>query len=428
VLVSACKSSSDDAAANSAGTNTQTTGNTTASITSGNTAGATTANTTGGTAANTTGAGTDSTGGTGVGTNTTGGTGPDTNVSLLDAGLSHAGTPINSLAETANDPLVLASGRDRVATLPNSPAIIFEVVRNQGSIAGQDYCNSLGAQYNSCSVVNLHIKDSDGSLNDNTWKLYFHSTRRVLQATSNEFNVTHVNGDLHYLSPNDQFTGFAGGVKSIKLVTEYNHLVETDFQPRYWIARGGNVNIIANTDNDTDESAYAMDIVGDNRFEFVGEANPISTSTVRFDRNSDIASAASAIATDRIATRIVPRPTSVTPGTGALDISTGFSFAGLDLPAASIAALQSRQAQFMSTNPGVSLTSSIDASLAANSYRLNVTATGITIAASDQSMLCLRWYSQALHQYRWSTLPTTHDSSFVACTLMLHVTFIHWIQ
>jgi len=392
-LLGACDSSSNnDAAADSAGDSMQTAGSTTAS----NTAGSTTDGTTASTAGTTTGNGSDTAGGTGVGTDT-GGTGPDNNVSLLDAGLSHAGTPINSVAEIANDPQVLASGRDRAATLADSPAIIFEVVRNQGTSAGLD-CSALGAQYNSCSIVNLHIKDSDGSLSDSAWKLFFHSTRRILQATSNEFNVAHVNGDLHYVSPNDQFAGFAGGVKSIKLVTEYNHLVETDFQPRYWIARGGNTILIANTDNDTDESAYAMDIVGDNRFEYVGETNQIATSTIRYDRNSAITSAASTIAAERIASRIVPQPTSVVQGAGTLDISAGFSFAGIDLPAASIAALQSRQAQFMNTNAGVSLAASIDATVPANSYRLNVTATGITIAASDQSMLCLNTVNRHYRQ------------------------------
>jgi len=204
--------------------------------------------------------------------------------------------------------------------------------------------------------------------------------------TSNAFDVTHVNGDLYYVSPNEQFAGFAGGVRSIKLITEYNHLAESDFQPRYWIARGGNASVIANTDFDTNESEYAMDIVGDNRFEFVGESNPIATSNVRFDRNSNLSSVAIPDA-GSVASRIIPKPTSTILSPGTLDISSGFSFAAMNLPAASINALQARQAQFMSTNAGVSLNSSIDASLSANSYRLTVTATGITIAASDQSML-----------------------------------------
>jgi len=315
-----------------------------------------------------------------------GGTLPGANVSLLDSGLSHSGTPIKLVPEVTNDPQVLSSGQNRVAALPTSPAIIFEVVRNQGTAAGLD-CSALGAQYNSCSIVNLHIKDSDGSLDDKAWRLYFHSTRRILQAASNEFNVSHLNGDLHYVSPNDQFTGFGGGVKSIKIITEYNHLVETDFQPRYWIARGGNTSVITNTDNDTDESAYAMDITGDNRFEFVGENNAIATSSTRFDRNAEELSASFQMTPELIASRIVPRPNFVTPTPGSLDIGSGFSFAELDLPAASIAALQTRQAQFMSTNAGVPLEASIVAPAEEDSYELRITPTGIKLTATSEAML-----------------------------------------
>lgn len=323
---------------------------------------------------------------TGTNTGTDTGAGPDNTTSLLASGLSHTGTPIASVAEIANDPLVLASGQTRAATLPNSPGIIFEVVNNQGTSLGIE-CSNLGAQYNACSVVNLHVNDATGSLDDNGWKLYFHSTRRILEVASNEFNVTHVNGDLHYVAPNAQFSGFGGGVKSIKMITEFNHLVETDFQPRYWIARGNDAQIIANTDEETDESAYAMDITGNNRFEFVGEGNAIATPAIRYDRNSDVATRAASINAATLASRIIPKPANVTVSSGSLDIGAGFSFASLDLPANSISALQTRQAQFMNTSAGVPLQASIDASMAASSYTLDVTASGIVIAASDESML-----------------------------------------
>jgi len=309
--------------------------------------------------------------------------GPDTNVSLLAAGLSHSGTPIPSVAEVANDPQVLASGQTRAAALPNSPGIIFEVVSNQGTSLGLN-CSALGAQYNACSVVNLHVSDAGGSLDDNGWKLYFHSTRRILQVTSDEFGVTHVNGDLHYLAPNAQFSGFGGGVKSVKMITEFNHLVETDFQPRYWIARGNDAQIIANTDEETNENAYAMDITGNNRFEFVGEENPIATPALRFDSNSGVNARSAALATADIDARIVPKPTSITRSSGNLNVGAGFSFAALDLPAESINALQARQSQFMSLNPNVNLDGDIDVTLAPNTYTLTTRADGISITARDQ--------------------------------------------
>ncbi len=389
LALTACSSSSGT---DSNPDNSTTTGTTTGSTTEGTSTGSTgeTTTSTNGSTTNDSGgndsggndsAGNDSGGNDSAGNTTTGGT-----VSLLDSGLSHTGTPVDSVAATANDPLILKSGQDRAASIPTSPAVIYEVVQNQVD-TNVIPCAALGAQYNACSVVNIHIKDSNGELNDTAWKLFFHSTRRILQIASNEFSLSHVNGDLHYLAPNEQFAGFSGGVKSVKLITEFSHLVETDFQPRYWIARNGSAELIRNTDDDTNENAYAMEITGNNRFEFVGETNPIATSMNRFDRNSALLTRMSTVSANETASRIIPKPTSTVVGAGSLDIGAGFSFANLDLPAASINALQNRQTQFMSSNAGVSLQSSIDSTMPADTYSLSVNANGIDIVASNEAML-----------------------------------------
>ena len=179
-----------------------------------------------------------STGGDGnTGTNTAGsttgtGTGTGTGNGVPgDADLSHAGTPILTQTADATDPLFSAVGRNRVAGLPNDLAVIYEVVENHGPDANED-CKALGAQYASCSVTNLHIKDAAGILSDGNWRLYFHSIRRILRVDSNEFTVAHVNGDLNYVEPTAGFSGFDDGAKTIKLITENSHLIETDFMPR----------------------------------------------------------------------------------------------------------------------------------------------------------------------------------------------------
>jgi hexosaminidase len=323
-------------------------------------------------------------GSTDNGTNTGG---PDTNASLLDAGLSHSGTAIASVPATQNDPLVLQTGADRVAALSDSLAIMYEVATNQGTSVGLQ-CADIGAQYNACSVVNLHIKDAANSLSDNTWKLYFHSTRRVLQVQSDEFSVTHVNGDLHYVAPTDAFSGFNGGVKTVKMITEFNHLVETDFQPRYWVAQGGRVTLIANTDNETDENAYAMEITGNNRFEFVGENNAIASTATRHARNSEINTAIDTLSASSLNARIIPRPTSLTQTAGSVAVNNSFNFVSLGLPADSLSALNTRQAQFIGGSTSTPVQGAIDNTMSANTYTLSVQANGtITLTASDQAMM-----------------------------------------
>ncbi|MFT6878510.1 MAG: hexosaminidase [Granulosicoccus sp.] len=329
--------------------------------------------------------GNDSTDGTTDGNSTAGDSGSDSS-------LSHVGSPapINAVDPTSTA-FFSARGRDKAAAIPNNLAVVFDIVENHGGDAFPNgttpSCSSLGAQYSSCSIANLHIKDATGSLNDGNWRLYFHSIRRVLRVDSDEFTVSHVNGDLNYVEPSAGFTGFSGDIKTIALVMEYNYLIESDFMPRYWLARGSNVTVIENTNNDTDESQYATAISGENRRAFNGEPMALATATSRFTKNSDVETVAANLSAADIQSRIIPRPSTMNLGTGTLDIGNGFSFTGTQLAAPAIVALSGRQAQFMSTSAGVPLSASINASLGANSYTMEITSTGINLTGADEQAL-----------------------------------------
>ena len=315
---------------------------------------------------------------------------PDANTDAL----SHSGTPVAQLEVDPAGALLSVAGRDRAAALPADTGLIYSVVENQGGDAfpgnGGPTCSSLGAQFNSCSVTNLHIKNASGSLNDGDWKLYFHSIRRILRVDSTEFSVAHVNGDLNYLEPTAGFTGFNGEIKSIGLVTEFNHLIESDLMPRYWLVRGnGEVTLIANTDDDTDELQYATPITGDNARAFNGEPAALASAASRYEKNQPVQALVDAdlLSDTELQTRIIPNPQSVVVGNGNLNIANGFSFAGSALSAGNITALTARQATFMNTAAGTPLSATIDNTLEANSYRLVVNATGITLTGADRAAL-----------------------------------------
>ncbi|MFK8082965.1 MAG: family 20 glycosylhydrolase [Granulosicoccus sp.] len=316
---------------------------------------------------------------------------PDTNIDAL----AHTGTLVPQLATNpADGERFSAAGRDKAAALPGDIGVIYSVVENQGGDAfpdnGDTTCSSLGAQFNSCSVTNIHIKNTNGSLDDGNWKLYFHSIRRILRVESEEFSLSHVNGDLNYLEPTDGFTAFDGEVKTIGLVTEFNHLIESDFMPRYWIVSDeGNVTLVANTDEETDESQYATPITGENRRAFNGEPIPLASATTRFEKNQRIQSIVdnTPLSAAQLQSRIIPQPQTIVLGNGSLDIGGGFTFAGTSLSAGNIDALQSRQSTFMSTANGAPLSATIDASLATDSYRLVVNDAGITLTGSDRQAL-----------------------------------------
>ena len=220
---------------------------------------------TGNTTTGGTGGTTGSTTGGDTGTGTSGDTSGGTTVDNTDTGLSSVGNPVTS-SGFSPDTLSLfdgsgsfasSAGRSKAQALPDDLGIVYESVENHGSDAfdqsGSPNCKTLGAGFNSCSIANLHIKDAAGELSDGDWKIYFHSIRRILRVDSDEFSVSLVNGDLNYLEPTDNFTPFDGGIKTVGLVTEFSHLIESDFMPRYWLVRGdGSVTLLNNTDEDTD--------------------------------------------------------------------------------------------------------------------------------------------------------------------------------
>lgn len=303
--------------------------------------------------------------------------------------LTHEGKPVPvNVVNPQTTAFYSAIGAAKAQNISSSPAVVYEVIENHGGDAfatGPDNCSTLGAQFSSCSVTNLHIKDSTGSLNGGNWKLYFHSIRRVLRVDSDEFSVSFVNGDLNYLEPTANFSGFNGNeVKTLALVTEFSHLIESDFMPRYWLVQNdGSVTLIDNTNSETDESAYAVAITGDNAKAFNGETTPLASADTRFANNQTINSQAASA----LQARIIPKPASMIPGAGTLDISGGFSFESSDLSAGNITALKARQQLFMSSSAAVPLSATINPALGNSTYTLDINATGIQLQGSDNEAL-----------------------------------------
>jgi len=322
--------------------------------------------------------------------------------------LSHPGTAIAAgPAPSENDPLLSTVGRERASALTAPLGVIIEVVENHSADTGES-CKALGAEYASCSVINLHIKDANGVLNNADWKLYFHSVRRLLRVDSDQFNAVLVNGDLNYLSPSDNFTPFAGGVATIKMITEFNYLMETDFMPRYWLVRGnGAAELLANTDSETDENAYAVEITGNNRKAWDTEPNPLATAKTRFDNNKNLTTSALNLTPADVQLRIIPRPTSIeVDGAGALSIAGGLNFSAGDLSAASAAAVQARATQIVGAGRSQTVRTRLQTDMDANSYRVEISATGIDISGpTDTDLFYGAQTVLALVQPGSSTIP-----------------------
>lgn len=305
--------------------------------------------------------------------------GPDEQTSDASALTQRAVKLTSGTGAQLSGPLFSEVGRTKAQQLPDALAVVYEVVENHGTDAAEN-CKALGAEFASCSVANLHLKDSNASLNSGDWKLYFHSIRRILRVDSAEFDVFHVNGDLNYLTPSADFDGFSGdSIKTVKLITEFSHLHESDMMPRYWLVRDGqNAQLLANTDNESSIATYAVDITGDNRRAFNGEGNALATSTNRFERY------ATADTLTDVSALIIPTPANIATATGTHTIGGGFNFSGGVLSAATTAALTSRLNSFYSGGGAASsVSTAIDASLANNTYTLDIDDDGIAIRGAD---------------------------------------------
>ncbi len=309
------------------------------------------------------------------------GANPNPEFLTADSGLSHTGQLLpKGPAATASDPLVSEIGRSQVTNLPQSLAVVYEVVENHGSDLPVS-CKSLAAEFASCSVANIHIKSTDGSLENGNWRIFFPSIRRVLRVDSDEFDVFLVNGDLNYIQPASGFTGFnAEPVKTLKIITEFSQLHESDFMPRYFLVRdGGQPEVIANTNDTSSIANFAVPITGENRRAFNGEPHALADADNRFEKFSEVA-------TQNVSSVIVPTPESTVPNGGVVDISGGLNFTSSDLAAASVAALNARGSLLVGGNAN-NVAMSIDASLPDGTYVLTVAAGGISVSGADDQSL-----------------------------------------
>ncbi|QYJ85239.1 carbohydate-binding domain-containing protein [Shewanella mesophila] len=72
------------------------------------------------------------------------------------------------------------------------------------------------------------------------WAIYYSQMRPVKQVSSDQFNIKHIKGDLHQITPTDKFGGFnKGQSQTIDFLGELWQLSETDAMPNYYMVVPG---------------------------------------------------------------------------------------------------------------------------------------------------------------------------------------------
>ncbi len=124
-----------------------------------------------------------------------------------------------------------------IIDIANNLQVKHRVITNIPS----DKCNQDIAE-GKCFEVEL-LLTAQQAINVNNWQIHFSQISPIQSFESDEFKVTHINGDLHKISLSDSFSGFAKNeTKRILYRAMFWSLSETDAIPNYIVSAINSVN------------------------------------------------------------------------------------------------------------------------------------------------------------------------------------------
>lgn len=192
------------------------------------------------------------------------------------------------------------------------------------------------------------------------WRIYFHSIRRIADLKAQGLELSHVQGDLHRIRPNQAFEGLAPGEKLAMTYSPSAHLVSyTDFMPRAFIQLGdGEPRVFANTDTETlSEFVHPFERPEQWRRNSDDQV-PKMTPERRYRDNQRLAGIE--VSERDLSRRVVPRPAEVTPRRGSLSFDTGWSIHYAGRLATEAAYLQNRLTRVLGAEPQKQLLSELE--------------------------------------------------------------------
>ncbi|GLQ72191.1 beta-N-acetylhexosaminidase [Vibrio penaeicida] len=253
-----------------------------------------------------------------------------------------------------------------------------------------------------CYRAEVTITNTSTNAVNTDWDMYFSSIHRVLDTRGDLFTITHIDGDLHRVSPTAKFKGLQPGESvTVEYDAEYWQIVNSDFMPNYYISSEGLEGVlIKNTavkEADTgfeDLSGFLTPISNnpadtDQWRRFAGDQTNVATTQSRFDKNSDVAD----LGQSAVSASIIPTPVELTIQTGSIDIADGLNLKVVNnaVRADQVEAVNARLSQLgVTTNAGVEVKLISNAGHQAfigreakGAYTLQVDASGVTIVGRD---------------------------------------------
>ncbi|MCA0894353.1 family 20 glycosylhydrolase [Microbulbifer agarilyticus] len=276
-------------------------------------------------------------------------------------------------------------------------AVTQEVLQNFQGVddALRAQCKQAGGSGAICSTYRISLINNGAAVGagERDWTLYFHSVRRTFALlNSDAFKLERVNGDLHRLTPTEQFAGIASGeTLELDLLAENWMQFESDFQPRLFVVdAAGEPHIIRATDTD-DLSDIVLPITKNdpnNWKRVASDSNILATAETRYQRfTADV----SPVSEEDWRARIIPQPASVQLSEApVIQLGSGIALQADGLGAGSVAALQQRIDTLELSPQGeaaypvrIKVDAAGFAGQPAGAYQLNVSEQGAEVTAAD---------------------------------------------
>lgn len=308
--------------------------------------------------------------------------------SLSLAGCEKAPEPAVDTGEKINLQAIYSVTQDDIDSIADNLDVNYRVVTNIPT----DKCDSKTAN-GACFEVELSFT-AKKAIAAKDWTIHFSQIAPIQSFDSKDFTVKHLNGDMHVIGLQDNFSGFSQGeTKTLLFRANFWSLAESDIMPNYIVSAPGlTAKVIESTKPYIDKDSGLEVVPHAQTFtevatQFKRSANDKTqwlTSEKLFERNSSLSKDELAVVQAIIPT---PKSVSIDSNRGFADISKGVSVSlgnvqSKDVDAA-LERLDTLGVKQSSTGLPLRLSISTDNNKVIGSYSLTVTDEEIVIVGVD---------------------------------------------
>ena len=300
-------------------------------------------------------------------------------------------TPTSAATLTSK---VQSISQSQLDSLANSLVIKYNFISNLVENCPDDN----GSKVASCYSADITLTNPIASTVDN-WSLYYSQVFPTYASSSDELTLNHVNGDIHEITPQQNFSGFkANEPVSVRLWVKSTLITESELMPNYWLSAQGLTPAVVISTKTKIDNVTGLEI---QPYVKSFDNLPLQTKSAANDLNTY--ASANWLFTDNqavlnntkveqhLSAAIIPTPTSMALNSSGqqLDLSAGVVLELNGVANADVSAALERLHMLgvEQTEGGITVKVTVSKSKSAivGSYRLSITEQGIVINASDSS-------------------------------------------